>query len=177
MEDTITTSKSAIEVTAPPIVEAEESFFDKIVKWGKSKLDQPERDLNEIIKEHFSKMQAEAGLGEYTLLFLVDDKNSIGSSHADKIYSALSKEPVSEKIFLVINSPGGSIESAYLISKTCRRLCKGKFIVGVPRRAKSAATLIALGADEIHMGLMSELGPIDPQVSGVPALGLSNALR
>ena len=67
--------------------------------------------------------------------------------------------------------------SAYLISKTCKRLAKEKFIVGIPRRAKSAATLIALGADEIHMGLMSELGPIDPQFENLPALGLSNALK
>jgi Serine dehydrogenase proteinase len=34
----------------------------------------------------------------------------------------------------------------------------------VPNRAKSAATVIALGADEIIMGYCSELGPIDAQV-------------
>src|SRR5262249_46770866 len=42
---------------------------------------------------------------------------------------------------------------------------------------KSAATLLAFGADEIHMGLMSELGPIDPQIGGYPALALSNSLE
>ena len=49
--------------------------------------------------------------------------------------------------------------------------------MSVPRRAKSAATLISLGADEIHMGHLSELGPIDPQFGGLPALGLSNAIE
>jgi hypothetical protein len=49
--------------------------------------------------------------------------------------------------------------------------------VVIPRKAKSAATLLALGADEIHMGLMSELGPIDPQFGGLPALGMRNALE
>jgi hypothetical protein len=39
-----------------------------------------------------------------------------------------------------------------------------KFRVVVPNIAKSAATLLALGADQILMGYCSELGPIDPQV-------------
>ena len=34
----------------------------------------------------------------------------------------------------------------------------------VPLQAKSAATMIALGCDEIVMGRHSELGPIDPQI-------------
>ena len=34
----------------------------------------------------------------------------------------------------------------------------------VPLQAKSAATIIALGCDEIVMGRHSELGPIDPQI-------------
>jgi hypothetical protein len=63
-----------------------------------------------------------------------------------------------------------------LLSKTLKRLAKDRFIVAVPRKAKSAATLICLGAQEIHMGLMSELGPIDPQINGLPALALGNAL-
>jgi membrane-bound ClpP family serine protease len=79
-------------------------------------------------------------------------------------------------ILLIIDSPGGSVEPAYLISKTLKRLGK-KFSVAVPRRAKSAATLLSLGADEIHMGMMSQLGPIDPQVSGLPALALGNDLK
>ena len=34
----------------------------------------------------------------------------------------------------------------------------------VPLQAKSAATMLALGGDEIVMGLHSRLGPIDPQI-------------
>jgi Serine dehydrogenase proteinase len=39
------------------------------------------------------------------------------------------------------------------------------------------ATLIAIGADEIHMGPLGQLGPIDPQIGGLPALGVSRALK
>ncbi|KTC95509.1 Serine dehydrogenase proteinase [Legionella feeleii] len=82
-----------------------------------------------------------------------------------------------KNILLIINSDGGRIEPAYLISKICKEKSKDKFIVSIPRRAKSAATLISLGADEIHMGSLSELGPIDPQFGGIPALSLSSALE
>ncbi|OGP56118.1 MAG: hypothetical protein A2Y65_00515 [Deltaproteobacteria bacterium RBG_13_52_11] len=74
-------------------------------------------------------------------------------------------------------SKGGSIESAYQISKLCKSFSKKQFIVTVPRHAKSAATLIALGADEIHMGPLGQLGPIDPQLGGLPALGVAQALE
>ena len=63
-----------------------------------------------------------------------------------------------------------------LISKTCKENSL-KFNVAIPRKAKSAATLISLGANEIHMGTMSELGPIDPQFGGLPALGLTSSLE
>ena len=49
--------------------------------------------------------------------------------------------------------------------------------MAIPRHAKSAATLIALGADEIHMGPLGQLGPIDPQLGGLPALGVTQALQ
>ena len=78
---------------------------------------------------------------------------------------------------LVLRSGGGQITPAYQIAKILKSLSRDKFIVGVPREAKSAATLIALGADEIHMGLLGELGPIDPQIDNLPALGVKRALE
>ena len=74
-----------------------------------------------------------------------------------------------------MHTNGGRIEPAYLISKCCKA-SNQRFIVVIPRIAKSAGTLIALGADEIHMGMMSELGPIDPQIGEYPALGLGSAV-
>lgn len=72
---------------------------------------------------------------------------------------------------LIINSPGGDGTVAEKIIELCRSYCK-KLRVLIPNRAKSAATIIALGADEIVMGHCSELGPIDAQVpifvGGIP---------
>ena len=63
---------------------------------------------------------------------------------------------------LIIHSSGGLPENAKKIVKMCRAYCEN-FTIIVPDAAKSAATIIALGADKIIMGNTSELGPIDPQ--------------
>jgi hypothetical protein len=72
---------------------------------------------------------------------------------------------------LIIDSPGGDGTVAEKLIELCRAYCK-TFRVLIPNRAKSAATIIALGADEILMGHCSELGPIDAQVpvivAGIP---------
>ena len=112
---------------------------------------------------------------KYSILFLYDPNGDIMPYTADRIYNALPKKE-KRNILLIIHSSGGRIEPAYLISKCCKEY-SDKFVVSVPRKAKSAATLISLGADEIHMGIMSELGPIDPQFGGLPALGLSSAVE
>ena len=64
---------------------------------------------------------------------------------------------------LILCSPGGDGTVVEKFVSLCRGQCK-RFRVFVPYEAKSAATLIALGADEIVMGPQSEIGPIDAQV-------------
>lgn len=113
---------------------------------------------------------------KYQVVFLHDQFSSIDDYTSDRIYRALDKNK-DKDVLLILSTTGGQIEPAYLISKCCKEYSKEKFIVVIPRRAKSAGTLLALGADEIHMGSMSQLGPIDPQIGGLPALGLSNAVE
>ncbi len=67
-----------------------------------------------------------------------------------------------QKIALVIDSQGGHARAAYEIATLLQKHCEG-FIAVIPRRAKSAATLISLGADEIVLGEYGELGPLDVQ--------------
>jgi hypothetical protein len=136
-----------------------------------------EDDFKKALDLHFSALAAKHNVDNYTIIYLLDRQDSLSSWHADRIYTAASYASSSRPILLVLDSHGGSIEAGYLISKTCKRLTQGQFVVAIPRKAKSAATLLSLGADEIHMGLMSELGPIDPQVGGLPALGVKNALE
>lgn len=68
---------------------------------------------------------------------------------------------------LMLNSPGGSIATAVkMVNMLWNADGDNLFRLVVPDEAKSAATLVALGASEIVMSNTSELGPIDPQVQG-----------
>jgi ATP-dependent protease ClpP protease subunit len=134
------------------------------------------KELERFVGSHVNALAEAHGVSKYRILLFLDARDEISQWHANRIYSAANDDRSDKDTFVVIDSRGGSVEPAYLISKTCKRLSKDRFVVAVPRKAKSAATLLCLGADEIHMGLMSELGPIDPQIGGLPALGLQNAL-
>ncbi len=70
----------------------------------------------------------------------------------------------SKKGYLILTSPGGDPNAAEKLLMMCRERFTEGFHVIVPNYAKSAATLICLGADKILMGYMAELGPIDPQI-------------
>ena len=62
----------------------------------------------------------------------------------------------------VLHSPGGSAEAAESLVEYLR-MRFDDIRVFVPVAAMSAATMIALSADELIMGQHSQLGPIDPQ--------------
>jgi len=130
-------------------------------------------EAKDLIKRH------EDTLASYVPVALMDPYRSISDFDTDRLFTALSHLNVSRQkdVLLVVLSTGGAIEPAYQISKLCKQYSKNRFVALVPRQAKSAATLIALGADEIHMGALGQLGPIDPQLGGLPALGVVQALK
>ena len=66
-----------------------------------------------------------------------------------------------DRLDLFLHSPGGFLDSAYKIIRICKEY-SNEFNVIVPLAAKSAATVICLGANEIVMTVFAELGPIDP---------------
>ncbi len=65
-------------------------------------------------------------------------------------------------LHLMLTSPGGDGESAIRIVRSAQERCKTLTVL-IPDQAKSAATLIALGAHRLIMGPASDLGPVDPQ--------------
>lgn len=137
--------------------------------------DDVKKAVRDLIAAWFEKNVNEALRG-YDHLFLIDEDRMIYND-ADRIYKAARRFDKNRPVLLTLQSTGGSIAAAYLISKLCREFSSGKFSIAVPRRAKSAATLLCCGADELHMGSLSELGPIDPQINDMPALGLKQAVE
>lgn len=69
-----------------------------------------------------------------------------------------------DKIDLILYSSGGFAESAERIVNSIYSYCDD-FRVIIPTQAKSAATIVAMGASTILMSDTSEIGSIDPQIS------------
>lgn len=91
---------------------------------------------------------------------------SIEMRDAQVLEDILRKMDLEKGIALCINSPGGDGVTAERIVKICREYSGTKdFWAIVPGKAKSAATMICMGASKIYMGPVSELGPIDPQIT------------
>lgn len=120
------------------------------------------------------------GKRKYKLIFLLADR-VLCRGDADLIYKACESykrdaEDRENPALLVLHSPGGYAGPAYLIGKMLHEYFSSVDIA-IPRKAKSAATLLSCAANRIHMGSLSELGPIDPQTDDGPALGLKAAIE
>ncbi|GAB4294674.1 MAG: ATP-dependent Clp protease proteolytic subunit [Roseovarius sp.] len=72
---------------------------------------------------------------------------------------------------IVLHTPGGLVLAATQIARAIQSH-KGKVTVFVPHHAMSGGTLIALAGDEIVMCRHSVLGPVDPQLGGMPAASI-----
>jgi hypothetical protein len=82
-------------------------------------------------------------------------------------------EPRRNSLLVIIDTPGGIVETTERIVKTLRHYYEEvKFIV--PDRAMSAGTVLVMSGDAILMDHFSCLGPVDPQLPKedrlVPAL-------
>ena len=117
------------------------------------------------------------------LLVLISHR-SLDSKVTLSISSALRKMDKAgslDNLDVLLESRGGDINSAYKILQMLKAYAKHVTVV-VPFYAKSAATLIALGADRLQMCKVGELGPVDPQVLDpnssmmMPALSIKRAV-
>ncbi|MET2831168.1 SDH family Clp fold serine proteinase [Mesorhizobium shangrilense] len=92
---------------------------------------------------------------------LVDRLDTLG--FVDMLHNVTPGEPID----LMLHTPGGDVDAAEKLIGLVRSAAgaEGQLRVIIPDYAKSAGTLMALGANIIVMSESSELGPIDPQVS------------
>ena len=68
-------------------------------------------------------------------------------------------------LHVMLRTLGGDGETALQLAQQAQARCQELTVV-VPDKAKSAGTLLTLGAHHILMGPTSDLGPIDPQFRG-----------
>lgn len=170
-EPKIEESDASDKVGAPQLIKAIISSLSDDAPTGSA----DQRD--DLIRRYLRQVIAEHGVSAKYNILIIFDEGRMVKLDADNIYSAATQFEQRKSLLLVLYSSGGDVGSAYLIGKLCREYTDESFVVVVPRGAKSAATLLCCAADEIHMGSLSELGPIDPQIEGLPALGLRSAVE
>ncbi|MGH8959744.1 MAG: SDH family Clp fold serine proteinase [Jatrophihabitantaceae bacterium] len=69
----------------------------------------------------------------------------------------------SKPLHLMLASPGGDGEVAVRIVRSLQARCSDLTVL-IPDMAKSAATILCLGADRLIFGPGGDLGPVDPQM-------------
>ena len=92
----------------------------------------------------------------------------IDLNDAEDVLEAIRKTPPNKPLEFVLHTPGGLVLPALQIARAIKAH-PGKKTVFVPHYAMSGGTLIALAADEIVLSEHAVLGPIDPQIDGLPA--------
>lgn len=89
----------------------------------------------------------------------------VNDDDCDMLQSILQQTDTSKGIALMISTPGGDGLAAERMASICRAYGGDNgFWAIVPGKAKSAGTIIAMGAQKILMPSTSELGPVDPQI-------------
>lgn len=79
----------------------------------------------------------------------------------ETVLDQIRNETDAKTLLLLLNSPGGLVQSSYKVARALRQSFK-KILVFVPHIAASGGTLIALTGNKIVMGMMSQLTPLDP---------------
>lgn len=78
----------------------------------------------------------------------------------------------SKGLDLILHTPGGDVAATESIVNYLRKMFGDDIRVIVPQIAMSAGTMIACAAKEVVLGKQSNIGPIDPQLGGIPAHGV-----
>jgi len=109
------------------------------------------------------------------ITYITSDRPNLATQIAGDVVSIIHDHIIAldekerNKIDLFIYSRGGQSDVPWTLVSMFREYCKeGSFSVLIPYRAHSAATVIAMGADEIVMSKKAELGPIDITIGSGP---------
>ncbi len=93
-----------------------------------------------------------------------DDKNGF--------MAAIHKMDRDKGLDLILHTPGGEVAAVESIVNYLRAMFRTDMRAIIPQLAMSGGTVIACACKEIIMGKHSSLGPIDPQLRGIPAHGV-----
>ena len=92
----------------------------------------------------------------------------IDLNDAEDVLDAIRRTPPNKPLEFILHTPGGLVLPALQIARAIKAH-PARTTVYVPHYAMSGGTLIALGADNIVLSPHAVLGPLDPQIGGLPA--------
>src|SRR6187455_1249113 len=130
--------------------------------------------IGAVEKEHGTRVITMVHRQERRSLFGFAVSRHIDLEDAQTVIAAIKDTPEDTPIDLIIHTPGGIVLAAMQIARAVEAH-PAKVTAYVPVYAVSGGTLIALAADEIVLGEFSVLGPIDPQIAGMPAASIVRA--
>ena len=97
---------------------------------------------------------------------------SINDNDISGFMGAIHNMDKTKGLDLILHTPGGEVTSTEAIGNYLRKIFGKDIRVIVPQIAMSGGTMLACISKEIIMGKHSSIGPIDPQIGGVPAYGV-----
>jgi hypothetical protein len=127
--------------------------------------------------------ELEKDRGSSVIAYITSDRPGLETEIHPEVYDLFTNHldiiGVQKKISLYLYTCGGSTLTAWSLVNLIRQFCD-EFEVIVPSKARSAGTLMCLGANKIIMTKQATIGPIDPSFTTAlnPAIpGASNNAR
>ncbi len=109
--------------------------------------------------------QIQADTGRSLICYVSGEECAIDANDTMPFVDLLHNVQCGSNLDLLLHTGGGSVDAAEKLMGMMRRhVGTAELRIIVPDFAKSAGTLMVLGADSVVMSDMSELGPIDPQI-------------
>jgi len=132
--------------------------------------------LENFQKQRKSRVIAMIHREDTVSFFGLPVSNYIGIEDSEAVLRAIRLTPDEQPIDVILHTPGGLVLAAEQIARALVDH-KGKVTVFVPHYAMSGGTLIALAANEIVLDPNAVLGPVDPQIGGLPAASILKAVE
>ncbi len=120
--------------------------------------------------EEFSKYRNRNAIAYYSgwLQKSGNAKTSITDDDKNGFMATINKMDRSKGLDIILHTPGGDIAATESIIDYLQKMFNGNIEAFIPQLAMSAGTMIACSTKQIYMGKQSSIGPIDPQLGGMP---------
>jgi hypothetical protein len=99
-------------------------------------------------------------------------QTSLDDEDKNGFMAAVHKLDRTKGLDLILHTPGGSLAATQSLVTYLQTMFDKDIRAIVPQLAMSAGTIISCSTKSIVMGKQSNLGPVDPQLRGIPAAGV-----